>query len=85
MQLCVDLKENEMLSDLFIQGNLSNPNLDKLAYPILKFQEDNAAILIISIMNMLLSNQKCSQTWKEGKILMLPRPCIKDEKDKSEN
>jgi hypothetical protein len=29
--------------------------------------------------------QKCPESWKEGKVVMLPKPCDESEKNKPEN
>jgi hypothetical protein len=67
------------------KGNLSAPGLDKLTYPILKYNIDSATDLMIKIMTMMLRLQKCPEAWKEGKVVMLPKPCKKSEKNKPEN
>jgi hypothetical protein len=36
-------------------------------------------------MNMMTRVQKCPEAWKEGKVLMLPKPCEESEKEKPEN
>jgi hypothetical protein len=64
MQRKLVLAENEMLKDLFNKdkmkdainkkGNLSVPSLDKLTYPILKYEKDDAAELNVAIMNMMI-------------------------------
>jgi hypothetical protein len=33
-----------------------------------------------AIMNMIFRTQKCSEPWKEGKVVMLSKPCNEEEK-----
>jgi hypothetical protein len=40
---------------------------------------------MVKIMTMILSVQKCPESWKEGKIVMLPKPCDESEKDQPGN
>jgi hypothetical protein len=65
--------------------NLSASGIDKLTYPILKYEKEEAADLMIKIMTMMLRVQKCREAWKEGKVVMLPKPCDESEKDKQGN
>jgi hypothetical protein len=30
---------------------------------------------MVAIMNMMIRTQKCPTSWKEGKVVMLPKPC----------
>jgi hypothetical protein len=46
------------------KGNLSASGLDKLTYPILKFEKEDAANLIVSMTDMLLRMQNA---WNHGK------------------
>jgi hypothetical protein len=95
MQRKLVLTENDMLKELLNKkkmieaiskkGNLSAPGLDKLTYPILKYEKDDAAELLIAIMTMMLRTQKCPTAWKEGKVVMLPKPCNENEKDQPNN
>jgi hypothetical protein len=64
--------------------NLSAPGLDKLTYPILKYEKDNAAELMIAMRNMMIRTQKCTESWKEGKVVMLSN-CSEEEKDLRQN
>jgi hypothetical protein len=69
MQMKLDLTENEMLMELLDKNkmreaitkkdNLSAPGLDKLTYPILKYENDDAAELMVVIMNMMIRTQRC--------------------------
>jgi hypothetical protein len=59
--------------------------LDKLTYPILKYQKDDAAKLMTAIKNVMIRTPKCSEECKEGKVVMLPKPCNEEEKGKPEN
>jgi hypothetical protein len=34
---------------------------------------------------MFLRIQRCPESWKEGKVVMLPNPCDESEKNKPEN
>jgi hypothetical protein len=34
---------------------------------------------------MIIRVQKCSEAWKEGKVVMLPKPCEESEKEKPGN
>jgi hypothetical protein len=87
--------KNEMIQNLFgrdkmkrtitLKGNLSGSGLDKLTYPILKYEKEDAADLIIKIMTMMIRLQKCTESWKEGKVVMLPKPCNESENGKPEN
>jgi hypothetical protein len=51
----------------------------------LKYEKYDAADLIVKIMTMIIKLQRCPETWKEGKVMMLPKPCSEEEKDKLEN
>jgi hypothetical protein len=64
---------------------LSAPGIDKLTYPILKYEKEKAADLMIKIMTIILRVQKCPEAWKEGKVAMLPKPCDESKKDKRGN
>jgi hypothetical protein len=91
MQRRLVLTESEMLKDLFNKNkmkeaitkkeNFSAPGLDKLTLPILKYENDDAAELMVAIMNIMIRTQKCSTAWKEGKVVMLPKPCSEEEKN----
>jgi hypothetical protein len=59
--------------------------LDKFPYPILKFEKEDAANLLVSMMEMLLRMQRCPESWKKGKVVILPKPCDESEKNKPEN
>jgi hypothetical protein len=59
--------------------------LDKLTYPILKYEKNDAAELKSAIMNMMIRTQKCPEAWKEDKVVMLPKSCKEEEKDRLEN
>jgi hypothetical protein len=95
MQRKLVLTENEMLKEFLIKnkmkdainkkGNLSALGLDKLTYPILKYEKDDAAELMVVIMNMMIRTQKCPTSWKEGKVVMLPKPCSEEEKNLPDN
>jgi hypothetical protein len=74
-----------MKRKITLKGNLSAPGLDKLTYPILKYEKEDAADLLTKIMTMMIRLQKCPEAWKEGKVVMLPKPCNESEKDKPEN
>jgi hypothetical protein len=84
------LTENDMLKDLLDKnkmknaitkkGNMSAPGLDKLTYPIFKYEKEDAAELMVTIMNMMIRTQKCPTSWKEGKVVMLPKPCSEKKK-----
>jgi hypothetical protein len=63
------------------KGNLLVPGLDKLRYPILKYEKDDAAELMTVIMNMMIRTQKYPEAWHEGKVVMLPKPCNEEEKE----
>jgi hypothetical protein len=67
------------------RGNLSAPGLDKLTYPILKFEKEDPVNMLVSIMEMLLRMQRCPESWKEWKVVMLSKPCDESEKNKPEN
>jgi hypothetical protein len=64
MQRKLVLKEGEKLKELLDKenmkkaivrkDNLSVPGVDKLTYPILKYEKDDAADLIVSIMNLMI-------------------------------
>jgi hypothetical protein len=79
------LNKKGMIKTIARKGNLSAPGLDKLTYPILKFEKEDSADLMIKIMTMMLRVQKFPESWKEGKIVMLPKPCDESEKDKPNN
>jgi hypothetical protein len=95
MQRKLVFKEGEMLNELLNKenmkkaivrkGNLSASGLDKLTFPILKYEKDDAADLMVSIMNMMLRLQKYPEFWKDEKVVMLPKPCDERGKDKPEN
>jgi hypothetical protein len=92
MQRRIIFKENEMINGLLNKdkmkdaitkkGNSSAPGLDKLTYPILKYEKYATGELMVNIMNMLIKLQKCPEFWKEGKGVMLSKPCNEDEKSK---
>jgi hypothetical protein len=79
------LNKNKMRDAITKKGNLSAPGLDKLTYPILKYEKDDAAELMVTIMNMLVRTQKCPTSWKEGKVVMLPKPCSEEENNLPNN
>jgi hypothetical protein len=79
------LNKEKMKEAIVRKGNLSVPDLDKLTYPILKYEKDDATNLLVSIINMMLRVQKCPQAWKDGKVAMFPKPCNEDGKDRPEN
>jgi hypothetical protein len=43
----------------------------KLTYQINKYYQDQSVLLFNSIIEMLLNIHKCSEWWKEGKLVML--------------
>jgi hypothetical protein len=57
------------------KGNLYALGLDKLTYPILNYEKDDAAELVVTIMNMMIRTQKCPTSWKEGNVVLFPKPC----------
>jgi hypothetical protein len=77
--------KNGMMKAIARKGNLSALGINKLTYPILKFEKEDAADLMIKIMTMMIRVQKCPESWKEGKVVMLPKPCDESEKDKPGN
>jgi hypothetical protein len=79
------LNKAKMKDAIVKKGNLSAPGLDKLTYPILKYEKDNAAELMVVIMKMMIRTQKCPTSWKEGKVVMLPKPCSEEEKNLPNN
>jgi hypothetical protein len=79
------LNRESMIKTIARKGNLSAPGIDKLTYPILKYEKEEAADLMIRILTMMLRVQKCPEAWKEGKVVMLPKPCDETEKDKPGN
>jgi hypothetical protein len=95
MQRKLVLKEDEMMifllnkenmnKTIVRKGNLSIPRIDKLTYPILKYEKKEAADLMIKIMTMMLRVQKYPEAWREGKVVMLLKPCDESEKDKPGN
>jgi hypothetical protein len=36
-------------------------------------------------MNMMIRTQKYPESWKEGKVVILPKPCSEEEKNQPEN
>jgi hypothetical protein len=40
---------------------------------------------MVAIMNMMIRTQKCSTPWKEGKVVMLSKPCSEEEKNLPDN
>jgi hypothetical protein len=36
---------------------------------------------MVNIMTMMLKVQKCPEAWKEGKVVILPKPCSEEEKN----
>jgi hypothetical protein len=42
-------------------------------------------MLMVAIMNMMIRTQKCPESCKEGKVVMLPKPCSEEEKNRPEN
>jgi hypothetical protein len=59
-----------------IKGNLSAFSLDKMSYPIFKYDRKVAIEMLSSIMKMILKTQKCPTEWKEGKDVMGPKSCM---------
>jgi hypothetical protein len=57
-----------MIEAISKKRNLSAPGLDKLTYPILKYEKDDAAELLVAIMTMMLRTQKCPTAWKKEKL-----------------
>jgi ABC-type thiamine transport system substrate-binding protein len=92
MQGKILFNEQEMLKDLLnkekkkkaitMKGNLSAPGLDGLTFPILKYEKDGAAELMVNIRNMMIRVQKSSEAWKEDKMVMIPKPCEESEREK---
>jgi hypothetical protein len=61
-----ELFNKEMLKESIMRkGNLSAPSIDKLTYPILKFEKDDAADLLVNIMRTMIRLQKHLEAWKE--------------------
>jgi hypothetical protein len=50
--------KNKMKKAITKKGNLSASGLDKLTYPIMKYENDNADELMASIMNMMIRTQR---------------------------
>jgi hypothetical protein len=48
------LGKNKMREAITKKGNLSAPGLDKLTYPILKYEKNDAAELMVTIMNRMI-------------------------------
>jgi hypothetical protein len=48
------LNKEKMKKAIIMKGNLSAPDLDKLTYPLLKYLKDDAADLMVRIMEMLI-------------------------------
>jgi hypothetical protein len=46
----------------------------------MKYDKDDAAELMVSIMNMMIKTQRYPEAWKECKVVMLPKPCNDKEK-----
>jgi hypothetical protein len=68
------------------KGKLSAPGLDKITYPIFKYLPEESADLFINITKMLIHTRNCLISWKERKVVMLPKPVSNEkEKSKSEN
>jgi hypothetical protein len=68
------------------KGNLSAYGLDKITYPIFKYLSEESADLFINITKVFLYTRKYSISWKEGKVVMLPKPLQnEEEKLKPEN
>jgi hypothetical protein len=51
----------------------------------LKYEKEEAADLMVKIMTVIISVQKCTEAWKEGKVVMLPKPFNEEDKDKPGN
>jgi hypothetical protein len=64
------LNKKKMQEAISKKVNLSAPGLDKLTYPILKFEKEDVTNLMVSIMEMLLRMQRYPESWKEGKVVM---------------
>jgi hypothetical protein len=64
--------------------NISTPGLDKLLYPIFKYDRKTTEMLS-SIMKMILKTQKCHRELKEGTVAILFKPCSEKGKLKPEN
>jgi hypothetical protein len=79
------LNKSKMKEAITKKGNLSAHGVDKLTYPILKYEKDEAAELIAAMMNMMIRTQRCAEAWKEGKVVRLPTPCSEIEKNLPQN
>jgi hypothetical protein len=62
------LNKKGMLQAIARKGNLSASGIDKLTFPILKFEKEDAANLMVKIMTMMLRVQRCPESWKESKL-----------------
>jgi hypothetical protein len=67
------LDKRKMKRAITMKGNLSTPGLHKLMYLILKYEKDDSMELMVRIMEMLLRLQKCPDSWKEGKVVMISK------------
>jgi hypothetical protein len=72
--------EKKMKKAIMMKGNLSAPGLEKLTYPILKYEKDEAAELMVKVVEMMIRLQKCPKAWKEGKVVMLPKSYSEEDK-----
>jgi hypothetical protein len=48
-------------------------------------EKEEADDLMVNIMTMMLKVQKCPEAWKESKVVILPKQCSEEEKDKHGN
>jgi hypothetical protein len=58
------LNKEKMKEAITMKGNLAVFGLDKLIYPIFKYEKDDAAELMAKAMKIMISLQKCPEACK---------------------
>jgi hypothetical protein len=79
------LNKEKMKKPIVEEDYLSAPGLDILTYTILTYEKDDAAELMLNIMNWRIRLQQWPEAWKEEKVVILPKPCNQEKKNRPEN
>jgi hypothetical protein len=53
------------------RGNLSAPGLDNLTNPIVKFERDSAAEMMVELMKTIINTQEFPAEWREARTILL--------------
>jgi hypothetical protein len=74
------LNKNKMKEAIIKKDNLSAPGLDKLTYPILKYEKADATELMIAIINMMIRNKNAQHLGKKEKLSCFRNLAVKRRK-----